>query len=74
MRLPTLWGQLQEADKHLCEALATARRMSTDSTWQGCAETSEVEALRYLADLLTLRQDLLALQRRANISDTPERI
>ena len=70
MQLPTLWGHLQETDSFLCLAIETARRLTRDSTWQDCAQTTEIDALVYLTDLLKLRQDLLALQRRANTADT----
>lgn len=67
--LPTLWGHLQMADMQICEALDIARRLSQDTTWQDCAGTTEIGALRYLADLLELRQNLIELQGRANKPD-----
>jgi hypothetical protein len=47
----------------LCTALEAARRLTQDGTWQDCAETTEVEALRFTADLLEMRQTLVRLQR-----------
>jgi hypothetical protein len=66
MLVPSLWGELQDADAALCKAIDTTRRLAQDGTWQDCAETSEVEALEYLVELLKLRDGLLGLQRRAN--------
>jgi hypothetical protein len=51
------------ADKNICETLEMARRLATDSTWQDCAETSEAEAHRFVADLLDLRANLLVVRK-----------
>ena len=42
---------------------ATAKRLANDGTWQDCAETNEIEALRYAADLVELRDRIDKLRR-----------
>jgi hypothetical protein len=61
--LPYTLKHLDAADVELCEALNDARRFATDGTWQDCAESSEAEAARFMADLVELRGRLVDLQR-----------
>lgn len=65
MLVRSVWDALQAADAGVCEALETVRRLSNDSTWQGCAETTEAEACQMRLDLLALRERLLEIQHRA---------
>jgi len=56
-------ARINMADELICEEIEKLRRLSRDSTWQDCAETTEIEVLRALAGLLTVRQTLLDWQR-----------
>lgn len=66
MYVPAVAGALQKADESLCQALDHVRRLTDDPTWQGCAETDEVEVLRFRIGLLELRKLLLGLERQAH--------
>ena len=66
MRVTGVVNHLDEADLHLCSALAMIRRLCEDSTWQDCAETNETEVLRYRIGLIGLRNALLLMRKQAN--------
>lgn len=66
MYVPAVAGALQKADEGLCQALDHVRRLTDDHTWMACAETDEVEVLRFRISLLELRKLLLGLERQAH--------
>ena len=63
MMAPGINTALNAADIEVCNALEQIRRLSDNGTWQGCAETNEIEVLRIRLEILELRDHLLRIQR-----------
>jgi len=55
-------ARINMADELICEEIEKLRRLSRDSTWQDCAETTEIEVLRALAALIEVRYALVQWQ------------